>query len=233
MTEQDTHRPARREGSLRSPPTRPAAGSRTAPLSSRADKVQEIGAYADLAPRHPGARVVGDGSQIVMPGIIDAHSHGHGLSRIPAGVFFTFLENMILDWPWRVALPSDLAAALTAVRHLRQGFTTTHHFGWDDPGPKAIEAGDKAVRAYLKTGIRLAYTPAVRKHEPLRLRREGIPGDPAGRPAGAGDPVHRIRRGQARKTSISSCSSTSIPSSTARRPGSCSARAGPTAARRS
>ncbi len=128
----------------------------------KGDKVHEVGAYADLAPRHPGARVVGDGSHIVMPGIIDAHSHGHGLSRIQAGVFFTFLENMILDWPWRVALPSDLAAALTAVRHLRQGFTTTHHFGWDDPGPNAIEAGDKAVRAYLATGIRLAYTPAVR-----------------------------------------------------------------------
>lgn len=126
------------------------------------DKVRETGTFADLAPRYPNARVIGDGTHLVMPGLIDAHSHGHGLSRIQAGVFFDFLENMILDWPWRVALPSDLAAALTAVRHLRQGFTTTHHFGWDDPGPGAIEAGEKAIRAYLATGIRLAYTPAVR-----------------------------------------------------------------------
>ena len=88
----------------------------------KGNTVHEIGAYAELAPRHPGAQVVGDGSQIVMPGIIDAHSHGHGLSRIQAGVFFTFLENMILDWPWRVSLPSDLAAALTAVRHPAPGF---------------------------------------------------------------------------------------------------------------
>jgi len=124
--------------------------------------VKETGPYDEIAPRYPHAKVIGDGSHIVMPGLIDAHSHGHGLSRIQAGVFFDFLENMILDWPWRVSLPSHLAAALTAVRHLRQGFTTTHHFGWDDPGPHAIEAADRAVDAYLRTGIRLAYTPAVR-----------------------------------------------------------------------
>ncbi|MCG8508841.1 MAG: amidohydrolase family protein, partial [Rhodospirillales bacterium] len=124
--------------------------------------IHEIGDFETLSARYPGAKVAGDGTHLVMPGLIDAHSHGHGLSRIQAGVFFDFLENMILDWPWRVALPSDLAAALTAVRHLRKGFTTIHHFGWDDPGPGAIEAGEKAVRAYLNTGIRLAYNPAVR-----------------------------------------------------------------------
>ena len=126
------------------------------------DEVVESGPFDRLVQRFTGAKIVGDGSHILMPGLIDAHSHGHGLSRIQAGVFFDFLENMILDWPWRVALPSDLAAALTAVRHLRMGFTTIHHFGWDDPGPNAIETGEKAIKAYLATGIRLAYNPAVR-----------------------------------------------------------------------
>lgn len=126
------------------------------------EEVKETGRFSDLIQRYPDARVVGDGSHVVMPGLVDAHSHGHGLSRIQAGVFFDFLENMILDWPWRVALPSHLAAALTAVRHLRMGFTTTHHFGWDDPGPGAIPAAEKAIKAYLETGIRLAYNPAVR-----------------------------------------------------------------------
>jgi len=73
------------------------------------ERVVETGRFADLAARHPEARVVGNGSQLVMPGLIDAHSHGHGLSRIQAGVFFDYLENMILDWPWRVALPQELA----------------------------------------------------------------------------------------------------------------------------
>lgn len=131
-------------------------------IAVQGDTIREIGGFEALSARYPGADVVGDGTHLVMPGLIDAHSHGHGLSRIQAGVFFDFLENMILDWPWRVALPSDLAAALTAVRHLRKGFTTIHHFGWDDPGPGAIEAGEKAVRAYLNSGIRLAYNPAVR-----------------------------------------------------------------------
>ena len=126
------------------------------------ERVAEVGAFEVLRAAHPDARVLGDGTQTLLPGLIDAHSHGHGLSRIQAGVFFDFLENMITDWPWRVALPKDVAAALTAVRHLRAGFTTIHHFGWDDPGPGAIEASEGAVAEYLKAGIRLAYNPAVR-----------------------------------------------------------------------
>ena len=125
-------------------------------------RIAETGPFADLARRHPQARVIGDGSQLVMPGLIDAHSHGHGLSRIQAGVFFDYLENMILDWPWRVALPQELACPLTAIRHLRMGFTTVHHNGWDNMGAKALAQARAGIARYKETGIRLAYSPAVR-----------------------------------------------------------------------
>ncbi len=126
------------------------------------EKVAETGPFADLARRHPAARVIGDGSHLVMPGFIDAHSHGHGISRIQVGVFFDYLENMLLDWPWRVSLPQELACPLSAVRHLRMGITTTHHNGWDNMGPGALDQARKGVAGYKETGIRLAYSPAVR-----------------------------------------------------------------------
>ena len=126
------------------------------------ERIAETGPFAELARRHPDARVIGDGSHLVMPGLIDAHSHGHGISRIQTGVFFDFLENMLLDWPWRVALPQELACPLTAVRHLRMGFTTTHHNGWDNIGPGALDQARKGAAGYKGTGIRMAYSPAVR-----------------------------------------------------------------------
>lgn len=126
------------------------------------DRVTEAGTYAELRARHPGAPVIGDGRQILMPGLIDAHTHGYGLTRIQGGVGYDFLENMLLDEPWRIALPSDLAAALTAVRHLCAGGTALHHTGWDDLGPKAVETAEKAIGAYRDKGIRFAYSPAIR-----------------------------------------------------------------------
>lgn len=126
------------------------------------DTVVETGGFAELRRRHPRAEVVGDGSHILMPGLIDAHTHGYGITRIQVGVGYDFLENMLLDGPWRIALPHDLAAALTAVRHLAAGGTALHHTGWDDLGPKAVENAEKAIGAYRDVGIRFAYSPAAR-----------------------------------------------------------------------
>ncbi len=125
-------------------------------------EISETGSFADLRANHPQAEVIGDGTQILMPGLIDAHTHGYGITRIQGGVGYDFLENMLLDGPWRLALPHDLAAALTAVRHLSCGGTAVHHTGWDDLGPDAIEKAEKAIGAYRETGIRFAYSPAVR-----------------------------------------------------------------------
>lgn len=126
------------------------------------DAVRETGPFDALRHRFPNATIIGDGSQIVMPGLIDAHTHGYGITRIQAGVGYDFLENMLLDEPWRISLPSDLGAALTAVRHLSNGCTALHHTGWDDLGPDAVGNAERAIRAYKETGIRLAYSPAIR-----------------------------------------------------------------------
>jgi cytosine/adenosine deaminase-related metal-dependent hydrolase len=61
-----------------------------------------------------------------------------------------------------VYLPNDLCAALSAVRHIRYGCTTIHHTGWNDDTPNANEEARLAIQAYAGSGIRLAYSPAVR-----------------------------------------------------------------------
>lgn len=124
--------------------------------------IAEVGAATDLIRRHPGAEVIGGPDDIVMPGLIDAHSHGRGLSPIQKGVLYDYLENAFLDWTAMVYLPNELCAALSAVRHLRYGATTIHHTGWNDEGPNATAEARKAILAYREAGIRLAYSPGVR-----------------------------------------------------------------------
>src|ERR1700739_319032 len=78
--------------------------------------VAETGPFAAMAPKCPGARLIGDGTQLLLPGLVDAHSHGRGLSPIQKGVCNAFLENALFDWAYMPILPSELTAAICALR---------------------------------------------------------------------------------------------------------------------
>jgi cytosine/adenosine deaminase-related metal-dependent hydrolase len=134
--------------------------------------VVETGPFDVLASKYPGARVIGDGSQLLLPGLVDAHSHGRGLSPIQKGVHNDFLENALFDWAYMPVLPPELTAALCALRHLRSGCTLLHHNGFDDDGPEGARRAHVAIKTYLSTGIRLAFSPGVRDESKLVMGGE-------------------------------------------------------------
>src|ERR1700751_1412538 len=134
--------------------------------------VAETGPFVAIAAKYPGARVIGDGTQLLMPGLVDAHSHGRGLSPIQKGVHNDFLENALFDWAYMPILPPELTAALCALRHLRSGCTLLHHNGFDDDGPEGARRAHAAIKTYLATGIRLAFSPGVRDESKLAMGGE-------------------------------------------------------------
>jgi 5-methylthioadenosine/S-adenosylhomocysteine deaminase len=134
--------------------------------------VTETGAFAAIASKYPGARVLGDGTQLLMPGLVDAHSHGRGLSPIQKGVHNDFLENALFDWAYMPVLPPELTASLCALRHLRSGCTLLHHNGFDDDGPEGARRARVAIKTYLATGIRLAFSPGLRDESKLAMGGE-------------------------------------------------------------
>jgi 5-methylthioadenosine/S-adenosylhomocysteine deaminase len=118
--------------------------------------VKETGPFATIAPRYPGADILGDGTQLLLPGLVDAHSHGRGLSPIQKGVRNDFLENALFDWAYMPILPPELTAAICALRHLRSGCTLLHHNGFDDDGIEGARRSHIAIRTYVDwdtTGI--------------------------------------------------------------------------------
>jgi cytosine/adenosine deaminase-related metal-dependent hydrolase len=136
------------------------------------DTITETGPFATIAPKYSGARVIGDGSQLLLPGLVDAHSHGRGLSPIQKGVHNDFLENALFDWAYMPILPTELTASLCALRHLRSGCTLLHHNGFDDDGPEGARRAHIAIRTYHSTGIRLAFSPGVRDESKLAMGGE-------------------------------------------------------------
>lgn len=129
----------------------------------REDTIREIGPWQELRERWPRETVVGNGRQLLMPGLIDAHTHGAGLSYVQRGVTLDYLENALLKFAVAFQLSPETTAALNAVRHIRNGCTTLHH---NESGaaldPNFQTACAKKIEGYQSTGIRLAFSPGIR-----------------------------------------------------------------------
>ena len=127
------------------------------------NKIIAVGDPVKLSEQHPEAEIIGNDHSAVMPGIIDAHSHGSGLSHVQRAIGFDFLENSLYDWSGCVVLPPELNAPLTALRHLSNGATFMHHNVMGVVGDKtALDISRRYLDAYRKTGMRAALSPGIR-----------------------------------------------------------------------
>src|SRR3954470_13203514 len=138
-------------------------------IAIEGDRVTAVDLFDNLKKQNPEAKVLGNGKQLLMPGLVDAHSHGRGMSPIQKGVKNDFLENALFDWAYMHALPAELCAAMTAYHHIRSGATLLHHNGFDDDGAIGLQRAHQAVKEYLDSGIRLAFSPGVRDESKLAL----------------------------------------------------------------
>ena len=126
-------------------------------------EIIETGDYTSIREKYPEASVIGKNTDFVLPGLIDAHSHGNGLSYLQRGMGYDYLENSLIDWSGSANLNPTLNAKLAAWRHLRSGCTTFHH---NQMGrglePNFYEKGVDYLTTYLKTGMRVCYSPGIR-----------------------------------------------------------------------
>ncbi len=117
--------------------------------------VASVGAYSELAERFPDAPVEGGRECLVMPGMIDAHSHGSGLSYFELGPGYDHLEYWNTIIPTIARPDAYLDTLWCAVKHIRSGCTTIHHMG----GVARIR---EALAAYNEAGIRWACSATIK-----------------------------------------------------------------------
>jgi len=115
--------------------------------------IKEVNDYQLLKEKYPEALVKGNGSQLLMPGLVDGHSHGAGLSPFQKGIPYDFLENNRFDWAFRISPDPELEAMVSAVRHLRNGCTTMNCITGG-----TVERTEELIDGFQETGIRLAFT---------------------------------------------------------------------------
>src|SRR4051812_8565330 len=84
---------------LTDPRKKSAGVTRDGAIAVEQDRISAVGKFEDLRQQNPHARILGNGRQLLLPGLVDAHSHGRGMSPIQKGVKNDFLENALFDWP--------------------------------------------------------------------------------------------------------------------------------------
>jgi cytosine/adenosine deaminase-related metal-dependent hydrolase len=127
--------------------------------------VRAAGPYESLRRHHPESDVIGDGAHLIIPGFINAHSHGRGVTTLRQGIADEPGEIRSIDL--RVGLTVDpyWDVLLTCARQLEGGITSTMHldtnYGF---GPPELYEGRlrHVLAAYAKSGIRFSVAFPIR-----------------------------------------------------------------------
>ena len=129
--------------------------------------IVDISTYDDLSIKYPQAKKIGDKRFLVIPGLINGHSHGRGLSDFQRGALDNTLESWLLDTRLYkpVSVYDDIA--FSAARLLKSGVTTTmHNHILKNPSLYEEEFQD-ALKAYQDAGIRVQFNPGIRDKNPF------------------------------------------------------------------
>src|SRR5262245_49761278 len=124
---------------------------------------ERIAAAGPNLARPAGVEEIDATGCLVLPGLVNAHTHGHNnLLRGLAGRWT--LEDLLNHGPAMNAgrTPDDhyLSAAIGAVEMLKTGCTTAYDLFMSLPFP-APEDMEAVVRAYTDVGLRVVLAPAV------------------------------------------------------------------------
>jgi len=123
------------------------------------DAIQSVGEEAELVAAHPGAEYVDAHGGIIMPGLVNCHTHIYsGLARglaIKGCNPHNFLENLEQQW-WKIdrnlTLDGTRACAYaTILESLRNGVTTIfdHHASFCEISGSLFAIRDEIGRAHV------------------------------------------------------------------------------------
>jgi 5-methylthioadenosine/S-adenosylhomocysteine deaminase len=128
------------------------------------DTIAAIGAPGMDAPE--GASTIDASRRLLHPGLINAHTHGHGVLSKGMGDLWT-LELLLNAGPWisggRLLEDKYLGTYVGAVEMLMKGTTAAYDLTAEFPLP-TVDGIDACARAYADAGLRAVVAPMVAEY---------------------------------------------------------------------
>ena len=129
-----------------------------AAVAQRDGVILEIGPYQDLRDRYPEARTIGNGRQFLLPGLVNAHHHGRGVSTLQMAQSDGCLETWTLRSWGRRPLDPHLMALYTVMQYLRSGTTAVMFNQSAGPADGVSAEAEATLRAFQVVGVRCAFS---------------------------------------------------------------------------
>ena len=121
------------------------------------DRIAAVGPYAELKARYADAEELGSDRHVVIPGLVNTHHHGWGLSSFQLGFVDDYLEAWIPDiWQMKV-VDAYLDTLWADMRNIRSGVTTLLHAAYGRDWSNYEGETRAKLRAHADSGIRAAY----------------------------------------------------------------------------
>jgi len=163
--------------------------------------IRDIGAPGLAAP--DGASRVDARDRLLVPGLVNAHTHAHGAlakGLVPDRVVLeTFLTSIVATTGERNPEDKYLSALLSAMEMVHKGCTAAYDLFVEYPAP-SVEGVRAVARAYGDVGMRAVIAPMMAD----RTLWEALPGLMDSLPHGVREQVERVRTAPY-ETSIQAC----------------------------
>ena len=128
------------------------------------DRIEALGAPGLPAP--PDARIIDATDCLLMPGLVNAHTHGHGALMKGAGDRWT-LELLLNAGPWlncaRTLEHKYLSGLQNGLEMLAKGCTACYDLYFEFPVP-SLDGLEAVARGYRDAGVRAVLAPMVADH---------------------------------------------------------------------
>ncbi len=124
--------------------------------------IVEVGAYRDLKTSCSTASVVGSSRHWVIPGFVNAHQHGKGLTDFQLGGMDDCFEISRFAGDARAGLDPYLDVLYACKTMIESGITTCLHYNSSrSPDTYEADAGER-LRAYRDSGMRVSFGLDIR-----------------------------------------------------------------------
>ena len=87
--------------------------------------IEAVGTYAEIKAVHHTDQELGGPNYVIIPGLVNAHHHGRGVSTFQNGCIDDCLETWILSGWGRRPYDHYLMTLYTAIQMIESGTTTT------------------------------------------------------------------------------------------------------------
>ena len=137
--------------------TQPRAGEiRDAAVLVRDGHVIAVGSASSAETTHPDAVEIGGDDFWILPGLVNAHTHGRGVGWFRLGALDDALEPWIYSLMGQPGLDPYRDTVYQNLRLIEAGVTTAlhSHYPRNPTDPDELEA---TIRAYRDTGLRVGF----------------------------------------------------------------------------